>query len=107
MTEFSLAETPRSQGIPDWRVELDDYYETMRKFQAIEINDIFMALSAFSARASEIRSLLVRDQSRAANGFRTQEIDPFLAEVDRQFKVWSRIQAINELEVRLSGGRFA
>ena len=104
--EFVLAAAPRN-GIAAWRNELDAYYETMRKFEGMDISHVFMSLAAMSARASEIRSLLVRDQGRSANGFRTQEIDPFLSETDRQFKVWSRVQAVTELELRLAGGHHA
>lgn len=106
MDEELVLSSPKT-GIAAWRSELDNYYETMRKFEGMEITDVFMSLAAFSARASEIRSLLVRDQGRSANGFRTQEIDPFLTEVDRQFKLWSRIQAVTEMELRLAGGSHA
>lgn len=106
MDEFVLADAPKT-GIAAWRSEIDGYFETMRKFEGMDISEVFMSLAAFSARASEIRTLLVRDQSRASNGFRTQEIDPFLNEVDRQFKLWSRVQAVTELELRLAGGHHA
>lgn len=87
-----------------WRQELDAYYVRMRDFGTIETDEIFAELAAFSARASEIRGWLIRSQTRATNSFRTQEIDPFIAECDRQFKLWSRYQAVREMDFRLSGG---
>lgn len=89
--------------VTGWRAELDHYYISMQQFQQFEPDEIFMALAGFSARASEIRSHLVRQQSRASAAFRTQEIDPFLAEVDRQFKLWSRVVTVRGQDIEMTG----
>lgn len=99
---------PINRGAEDvaaWRIEFDSYYQQMHLFREMEIDEILMALSAFSARASEIRSHLVRVDNRLNTAFRTKEVDPFLTEVDRQFRTWSRIQAVREMDFRLSGGQ--
>lgn len=86
------------------QAELDGYYALMREFSGADMTEILMGLAAFSARASEIRTVLVREENRRAQSFRTKELDPFLEEVDRQFKVWSRLQAVRDMEFRASGG---
>lgn len=88
----------------DWREELDGYYELMQEFCALDPHTVFMRLSAMSARASEMRSRLARDDSRRALTLRTREVEPFLDECDRQFKVHSRALTITELEFKMSGG---
>lgn len=87
-----------------WREELDSYYATMRSFSEGELAQILSQLSAMSARASEIRGQLSRGDSRQANAFVSREVEPFLAEVDRQFKIWSRYQAVLSFEWEMERG---
>lgn len=84
--------------------EFDSYYAAMRHFSDRDVTEIFMAVAAFSARACEIRSNLIRNESRRAAAFRTREIDPFLEACEFQFKVWSRLQSVRQMEVDLSRG---
>jgi hypothetical protein len=51
-----------------------------------------------------VRGYLVRSQTRLSNTFRTQEIDFFLTEADRQFKLYSRITAIRTLDWEMARG---
>lgn len=107
MSEFQLEEARRSRPMPriphskedleGWRVELDAFYDLMDKFPLNEEN-VFHLLSAMSARASRIRSTVVRREDRAMQWFRTQELDPFLKECERQFKYWSRILTASQHE---------
>lgn len=83
--------------------ELDSYYAQMRAFQRDDVTDVFMALAAFTARASEVRGYLSRQSSKRIDSFRTRELDPFIDECDRQFRVWSRMQSVRQLEADLSG----
>lgn len=94
-------------GISGFREELDSYYQAMLLFNKMDPVEVFQTLSQFSARASEIRMGLMRVDNRKNTSFRTHEIDPFISECDRQFKLHSRIQAIKEMDARLSGGSFA
>jgi hypothetical protein len=80
-----------------WRAELDEFYDIMNGFGDDE-DGIFRSLSAMSARASQIRSRVVRKENRQLQVFRTQEIDPFLKECDRQFKIWSREHSVSQFE---------
>jgi hypothetical protein len=88
-----------SQFLTDARTELDNYYREMQDFDKIDPGQIFKRLAAMSARASFIRSKIVRrSQGPDVNNFRTKEIDPFIAEVDRQFKVWSRYLSVVQID---------
>lgn len=85
------------------RKELDGYYKEMQTFDPMSPDKIFKRLANMSCRASYIRGLLMRkNYGDAANNFRTREIDPFLAECDRQYKVWSRYISVLGLEWDIS-----
>jgi len=73
-----------------WRQELSGYYKEMIEFRFEEPDEIFRKLSAWTARASYMRHKIMASESRSWTAFRTKEIDPFIAECDRQFKNWSR-----------------
>lgn len=85
------------------RQEMEVYYTQMSQLVGMDPMEVFQTLSSFSARASEIRALCFKLDSRQAQSLRTQIVDPFLEECDRQFKIHSRLQAIRELEFRLVG----
>jgi hypothetical protein len=97
----SEATIPLSKAIETWRKELGANLEEMQKFETMGLENILRRISAYSARATYIRSKLVRSKNPEANSFRTQEVDYFLTEVDRQFKVWSRFAAVLEMEMKL------
>lgn len=108
MPQFEL-QTPAEQRtdasvIAGARAALDQYYAKMRDFGETDISEILMALAAFSAYASELRGQLQRYDNRRLQSFRTKELDPFIEELDRQFKIWSRYQAVRDMEFRMSGG---
>lgn len=101
----TIASPNTSMKLKDLRSELDEYYGEMLRFRDMEPDEIFMRLSAYSARASYIRSDIMRAQNRTLTAFRTGEIDPFLTECDRQFKVWSRVFAVTSLDWNLARGQ--
>lgn len=119
MPEFQLADDPflheatldsrgqRALGtkLDSWRQELGGYFAEMQEFQNMAPDDVFLRLSAFSARASEIRYEITQTDNRRHQSFRTQGIDPFLEECDRQFRIHSRIQSVRDMEFKLSGGQ--
>lgn len=91
------------------RDELASYLSEMREFAGMEPGEVFLRLSAFTARASEIRAIS-HDDSRRGQVFRTQVIDPFLDECERQFRYHSRAAAMREFEWKIvsgSGGQHA
>jgi hypothetical protein len=87
-----------------WHKEIQGYLEEMCLFKTMDPLEIMKLLSSYSARASFIRNQLVRSTNKQAETFRIKEIDPFLTEVDRQFKVWSRIAAVIATEWDISRG---
>ena len=93
---------------PNWieplQQEIDGYYEIMKQFNQYEPAEIFLYIAAWSARASEIRSKIVRVESRRAQAFRTRELDPFLDELDRQFRIHSRVVTIRQHEWDMQKG---
>ena len=94
---------PQGDEITGWRKELDAFYDNMNSFKNEDPAEIFMLLSAWTARASYIRTQVVRANNRAMNFFRTQEIEPFLTECDRQFKFWSRAVSVMQIESDMGG----
>lgn len=111
MSEYTLTETisvpqtPAKKNQPSavekLRQELDTYLEQMQQFPTMMPDEIFRLLSGWTARATELRIQLNRSDNGRSNAFRTKEIDPFLEECERQFKFHSRIQASQEMEMRL------
>jgi hypothetical protein len=85
------------------RQELDGYYAGMRQYPQLEPDMVLLDLSGVAARLTEIRAFLVRDNSQQANALRTKEVDPLLAQVDVQFKIHSRVQAIREFDLKMTG----
>lgn len=86
------------------RRELDGYYVEMRHFDGFDVTDIFQKIAAWSGRAAELRSHLVRQESRRAATFRTRELEPFLEQLDFQFRIYSRLQSVRQMEADLSRG---
>lgn len=113
--EFVLASTGKElqhvkygSGLESWRKEISGYYQIMKDMIDMDPTSVFQQLSQFSARASEMRSLIpALRESREQSSFRIRIIDPFIEECDRQFKIHSRLQAIREMDARLAGGNFA
>jgi hypothetical protein len=93
----------------DWitqcSAELDVYFEALKHLNQLDPVEIFQSLSAFSARATELRVRLARVETKRATTFRTREVEPLLEEIDRQFRVHSRLLTFRELEWKASGER--
>lgn len=107
-TSPSKPEKGRNADVLDsWRQELAESYVVMKNLGFMDPSDVFLRLSQFSARASEMRSQMVLHEGRREYAFRTKIIDPFIEECERQFKFHSRLQAIREMDARLAGGHFA
>ena len=89
----------KAQEILDsWRPELVSYLEEMVEFSSRDSRDVLLTLSGFSARASYMRNFASRSKNDLIVRFRIDEIDPFLSEVDRQFKIYSRLITVAQAE---------
>lgn len=93
----------RGDDLNNWRRELDSYYTQMKDFVISDPAEIFTCIAGMTARASEIRSRIVRSENRILQNFRTKELDPFIVECDRQFKVWSRAFTVYQTEAEQAG----
>lgn len=107
MSEGITWEKERPTGLDAWREEISDCYQILKVLVDMDPSDAFRHLSQFSARASEMRSLISVREGREQANFRIKVIDPFLDECDRQFRINSRIQAVKEMDAKLAGGHFA
>lgn len=87
------------------RKELDVFFDIMNGFVALDSSEIFEKLAGFTARASYIRSQIMRmPESKMMTNFRTKELDPFIDECDRQFKIWSRAFSVQSHEWEITKG---
>lgn len=90
-----MAEKTEDQLIAEWRGELSSYLQEMYRFS--EIADplaILKKLSSMGARVRYMQFKLSRAGSRTAKNVLFDEINPFLEEVDLQFRIWSRVGAL-------------
>lgn|SRR5690606_18245864 len=93
------------EAVEKWTVELVGYLKAMRGFEkSRDTYEILCSLSAMSARASYFRNRSFQANHPKLNRLRLDVIDPFLEEVERQFKIWSRVQTVNQHEYTLAGG---
>lgn len=107
-----LPTTDDAARITTLRAELDRYVAELRDFSGylkhgagLEPDEVLLRLSSFHARASEIRQHITRNETRRANGFRTKELDPFLEACEFQFKVWSRLLSVRQLDWDMARGQ--
>lgn len=88
-----------------WRAELDGFFDLMNTFSVMPSQEVLQNLASFSSRASYIRSQIMRlPENKRTTSFRTRELDPFLDECDRQFRIWSRCFAVQAQEWEISKG---
>lgn len=86
--------------------ELDGIAAAMRSFSAKMPDQIMREVAAYTARLTELCVLLVRVEShdRQYLRVRTQQVDRFIAELDRQFKIASRLVEVQRQDLSLMGG---
>lgn len=97
--------TPPADALAPVQVELDGYFHDLTSLNSLPSTECFQLLSGISARAAEIRSRLMSMDSRRSNAMRLRHVDPLLEEVDRQFKIHSRIQSVRQMEFDTSKGQ--
>lgn len=86
--------------ISSWREELAGYWGEMQEFSEIrDVEIILRKLSAYSSRAGYMHFATVRSPNQQVNNFRTKEVDKFLEGCEMQFRIFSRIAAVNKMEM--------
>jgi hypothetical protein len=86
------------------RDELDDYFVGLKQLNSQPPEEVFAFLSGVSARLAEIRNTCWRSEARRLTALRTHEVDPLIEELDRQFRLHSRIQTVRQFELDLTKG---
>ncbi len=83
--------------------ELDLIAAALRRFHRQQPDQRMREISAYSARLTELCVLLHRVEStdRQYTRVRTQQVERFLAELDRQFKIASRIVEVSRQDLEL------
>lgn len=94
---------PQSSPQDALNVELDDYFHRLTTLNSLPPFEVFQTISAISARASEIRHQLIRFEDRKSAALRIKHVDPLLEELDRQFKIHSRLTAVRHFEYEMDG----
>lgn len=96
---------PIQMDIAALQEELDEYYSEMVNFASADSSTIFMKIAGYTARASWMRSRITRQvDNRLWTKFMSSQIDPFIAECDRQFRVWSRNFSVVTQDWNMSKG---
>lgn len=85
--------------------ELDEIAAQVRQFHVKQPDQVMRECAAYTARLTELCVLLHRVEAldRQYTRVRTQQVERWLAELERQFKYASRIVEIMRQDIQLSG----
>lgn len=104
-----IRETEMAYGLvgePDEvRAELDRVQTSLHRLYMMEPDFAMRHLIAFSSRLTELERMLFRLEirDRSYTKIRTMDVQPLLAEIDRQFKVHSRLLEARRQDMALEG----
>lgn len=87
----------------DIEAELDGVAIAIRSFSLKQPDQVMREVAAYSARLTELCVLLARHESadRQYLRVRTQQVERYLAELDRQFKISSRLVEVQRQDMEL------
>jgi len=88
--------------------ELDLIAAVIRTFHRKPADLVMRECSAYSARLTEMAVLLHRNESSGGRQYtriRTQQVERFLTELDRQWKTASRLIEVSRQDIALIGGQ--
>lgn len=87
--------------------ELDLIAAAIRVFHRKQPDRVMRECSGYSARLTELCVLLhrVEGSNRQYTRIRTQQVERFLAELDRQYKTASRLIEVARQDIALLGGQ--
>lgn len=88
------------------REEVDDAFKDMETFYQREPDEITRMASGHSARLSYLRVLIFRveDWAREWKPVRERELEPALAELEKQYTMASRLHSYRELDWKMESG---
>lgn len=90
--------------LEQWRKELAGYLAEAKGIADDDPDEAMRWMASTSARVCEIRDQSWDMRSPKAAQLRSRHIDPFVDEIDRQFKIASRRFATAEHELRMTRG---
>lgn len=92
---------------PEIEKELDLIAAAIRRFHALPPDRVMRECAGYSARLTEMAVLLhrVEGSNRQYTRIRTQQVERFIAELDRQFKVASRLIEVARQDIDLMRGQ--
>jgi hypothetical protein len=92
-------------GSPDAvRLEIDAMLSAVRHFWRLQPDQVMRDSAAYSARCTELEVHLLRIEGidRHYKQIRTLQVKPLLAELDRQFKIASRLVEVRRQDIDLT-----
>lgn len=99
-----MAVASLDEALKGWRADFDSFYREMETWKRTDdIRDILNSCANWRATANRIRAQMVRHPDKRAQNFRTQEVDPFIACLEEQHKIFSRIVTMIIEESRMNG----
>ncbi len=89
------------------QVELDGIAMAVRAFHLKQPDQVMRECAAYGARLTEMTVLLhrVEDQHRQYTRMRTMQVQRWLDELERQFKIASRLVEVSRQDLSLLGGQ--
>lgn len=99
-------EFPGIGSVVTVRGEVDATFEVMRGFHSLEPEDVMRFVGGLSARLVELRVRTTRVEVAHPiwTSIRTNELDPAIEELGRQYAIASRLHSVKELDYRISTG---
>jgi hypothetical protein len=87
--------------------ELDMIAASIRTFHRLQPDQVLRYCAGYTARLTELRVLLhrVESLSRQYTRLRTQQVDKYVEELDRQWKTASRLVEVMRQDLYLSGAQ--
>lgn len=104
MTSLVKYDNPASQQIGGWRNEIDAFLTSMQDWEHSDPDTVLREIAGIGARLVEIRTQLVRSESRSFQSFRTKELDPLMDQLEFQFKIHSRRHSVEKFDWDVSRG---
>lgn len=115
--EFTLEEDVRSTAvasgsdefavITEWTAEMARYHEEMKALADEDPDEALRWMAATAARVAEMRFHLPDMRHPKAASLLKKKVEPFLDDIERQFRYASRRIALIEQELRMTTGRGA
>lgn len=64
----------------------------------VDLGEVYVGIAGFRSRCFQMKVVALQSKDLSASRFIASEVDPFLDELTEQFKIWSRIGSIRQLD---------